>query len=93
MATTNGTTTNGTPAVARAHGLKSFRLACPQCGARESITADLNDLAVITCNECSESFTAETAVRLALENLRRWKAVAKWIALAGECLADTSSAE
>jgi transposase-like protein len=73
--------------------LKGFKLGCPQCGAKEAITLDLNDLALITCNECNESFTVETALRLALENLRRWKAVAKWIALAGESLADTSSTE
>lgn len=84
----NGTTMPRTHAL-----LKGFKVACPQCGAKEAVTMDLNDLAVITCAECSESFSVETAVRLAMENLRRWKAVAKWFALAGDCLADTSSTE
>ena len=91
---TNGTlATNATPALPRAHALKGFRVACPQCGAKESIMVDLNDLANVTCGECDDSFTVETAVRLAMENLRRWKAIANWFALAGESLATTSSTE
>jgi hypothetical protein len=71
--------------------LKSFKVACPVCGAKESISLDLNDLNVITCNECSDSFTAQTAVKLATEHLQRWQSVATWIRLAGECLATTST--
>jgi transcription elongation factor Elf1 len=80
--------TNGT----MTRTLKSWKLACPLCGAKEAIELNLNDLAGgLTCGECSDSFGVETAVKLAAEQLRRWQAVASWIALAGECLATTST--
>jgi hypothetical protein len=74
--------------------LKSFKVVCPMCLATDAaITLDLNDLTAISCGECSETFTAETAVKAMTENLRRWQAVANLIALAGDCLAATTTPE
>jgi transcription elongation factor Elf1 len=69
--------------------LKTWKLACPECGASEAIQLDLNDLATVTCGACSEQFSPETARRKVAEQLRRWTALAGWIAMAGECLAAT----
>jgi transcription elongation factor Elf1 len=72
--------------------LKSFRLTCIACGESEAISLDLNDLAGnCTCGSCNQEFTAKEARAKVADQLKRWDAVCAWIALAGECLADTES--
>lgn len=76
-ATTNGTTTRP---------LKTFKLTCPFCGENEPINMDLNDLTQITCSSCDDTFTPETAVKRVTEQLRRWQAVCRWVAMATEAM-------
>jgi hypothetical protein len=66
--------------------LKTWKVACPCCGGKESITLDLNDLTLIDCSECNDTFTPQTAVKMAADQLRRWQAVATWIRMAGATL-------
>jgi transcription elongation factor Elf1 len=77
--------------VTRSKALKTFKLSCPLCGASESINLDLNDLNVITCSECNDSFSPEIAKKKVAEQLRRWEAVCSWIALAGEVMDSTGT--
>jgi transcription elongation factor Elf1 len=89
----NGTLTMPTrkAAAKRAPG---FTLACPACGeASATITLDLTDLATCHCESCGDDFAVSTAVAKFTERLEVWRAVARWIDMAGECLATTSTAD
>ena len=66
--------------------LKSWKLQCPCCGAKESITLDLNDLQLITCTQCEDTFGPQVAVKMVADQLRRWQAVSSWIRFAGAIL-------
>jgi hypothetical protein len=79
-------------ATANTRNVKSFGVRCPECGAKEAVRIDLNDLAgALSCSECDTEMTVDAAVKAAADNLQRWQAVAKWIRLAGECLATTQT--
>ena len=70
---------------------RGFNVSCPLCGAgpdEAKISLALNNLKACECNSCGEEFSPALAVKKAAEQLRQWQAVAKWVALAGECLAD-----
>lgn len=69
--------------------IKGFKVLCPECGDQEAtVRLDLNDLKACTCSSCDAEFSPAEAVSKAAEQLRRWTAVAKWIEMAGECLAE-----
>jgi uncharacterized protein (DUF983 family) len=69
--------------------LKGFKVLCPECGDQEAIVRmDLNDLKACTCSSCDAEFSPADAVAKATEQLRRWQAVARWVEIAGECLAE-----
>jgi len=68
---------------------KGFKVLCPMCGdADATVRIDLNNLSQIECNSCGETFSAREAARNAAENARRWEAVARWVEMAGEAMAD-----
>lgn len=69
--------------------LRSFRLACTECGSQEGLTLDLNDLTAVSCSGCGESYSPETARRKAIEQAKRWSAVCGWLALAGTATDET----
>lgn len=69
--------------------IKGFKVVCPMCGDDEAtIHIDLNELALCSCDSCGEKFTPAVAVARFTNQLRRWQAVARWIEMAGEALAD-----
>jgi transposase-like protein len=60
-----------------------FQVVCPYCQRpRRHVSLNLNDLTECHCDQCSETFTPETARDLAAAELARWEAVVRWIALA-----------
>ena len=68
---------------------KRFNVTCPHCHDADAIVSlDLNDLAECRCSGCDEVFSPEQARDLAAAELARWDAVAKWIQMAGACLAE-----
>jgi transcription elongation factor Elf1 len=84
MATTNGTAMQ----MVERSKARGFKLSCPSCGEDEvTITLDLSDLATCHCGSCDDEFAVSTAVNQMAERLAKWRAVARWIDLAGECLA------
>jgi|HubBroStandDraft_3_1064219.scaffolds.fasta_scaffold106299_2 hypothetical protein len=74
--------------------IKGFKVVCPFCGDQEAtVRIDLNDLKACTCTSCDEEFSPAAALAKVTEQAKRWAAVVKWVEMAGECLADTSSTE
>lgn len=69
--------------------IKGFKIVCPECGDQEAtVRLDLNDVRSLTCSSCDAEFTPADAVAKVADQLRRWQAVAKWVEMAGECLAE-----
>jgi hypothetical protein len=61
----------------------SFKVTCPKCHSGEpTIVIDLNDLALIRCNDCDELFTAREACEAFAREAARWEAVAQWVEMA-----------
>jgi transcription elongation factor Elf1 len=85
--TTNGTITMPTKKAAkRAPGFTP--LPCPICGeTAATITLDLTDLATCHCEQCGDDFAVSTAIKVLSERLEAWRAVARWIDMAGDVLA------
>lgn len=62
-----------------------FQVWCPHCGDREaSVVLDLNDLTLIECSSCSETFSPGEALELAQAEARRWARVVSWIEMAAD---------
>jgi hypothetical protein len=62
---------------------KAFGVVCPKCMAAEpSVVIDLNNLDVIECRDCDETFTAEEAAQAFQHLAAKWRRVAEWVELA-----------
>ena len=61
---------------------RSLKVSCPECHEAETVTIDLNDLAVCCCGSCSCEFSPAEALAKYREMAARWEAVATWIAAA-----------
>lgn len=60
---------------------KTLALVCPCCNDADSaLKLNLSDLAEITCDGCSETFSAEQAVAMLTAQLEKWQSIAAWIA-------------
>jgi transcription elongation factor Elf1 len=71
---------------------KGFKVTCPFCGDQEAtVRIDLNNVNVIVCTSCDEEFSPSAAVAKVADQLRRWEAVARWVEMAGEAMADPSA--
>jgi transposase-like protein len=71
---------------------KGFKVTCPLCGDTEAtVRIDLNNLANCVCSSCDDEFTPETARAKAAAELARWEAVCRWVAMAGEAMAEASA--
>ena len=67
---------------------KGFHLACSECGESDvTFRLDLADLETVTCGSCDAEMTVAEARSRVAEQLRRWDALAAWIAMAGQVLA------
>jgi hypothetical protein len=67
-------------------------LPCPLCGEMNAgITLDLATLKVCTCAECGGDFAYEVAVKYLADRLAKWQAVGRWIDMAADVLATTTT--
>jgi hypothetical protein len=58
----------------------SWGLACPSCGDTEvAINLDLNDMAIVTCSGCDDSYSVATAVKKSAAQLASWRTLARWL--------------
>lgn len=72
---------------------KGLALTCPFCGAAdESIQLDLNNFKSITCNGCSEEFTAQEALAKAARLVAQWEAVCRLVDMAEVVREDLNNA-
>ncbi|AGA31640.1 hypothetical protein [Singulisphaera acidiphila] len=66
--------------MATAKTTRSLRVTCPFCAdADATLTLDLNDLGVISCSGCDETFSAQLAYDKAAELATRWSQVVAWV--------------
>lgn len=60
--------------------IKSLKAPCPKCGSLEdALSIDLNDMELIECGGCGETFTVEDAVATTRNAYSRWVAIAEWL--------------
>lgn len=70
-----------------ARPMTSFQVLCPLCGDPDAtVSLDLNDLTRCECSNCGEDFAPADAIRHLTVETEKWKAIARWIAMAPEAV-------